>query len=528
MVIAESNSRFSMHASAWPGDDFPAWLPPMLVKELRQGVQSGIFLRTFVLLQGALFLLFSVFVLAGADGPGDQRALALFFWTAAVATIAVIVPLRGLGGIAGERRGNGLDLLQVTRLSATRIVTGKWLAIIAQSALVAVTLLPYVVLRYFFGGVDVLEQIEILGWIVVIGALVAAAALALSTLPLWLRIGIVVLVGGMLLPVIAAIIDDGIPRWFGSLVLSPATKGAILAILAVHALAFLEFAASRIAPPAENHAGRKRLLALAVAAAWPITGWLGTQQAALGTFLATGPLLLCYAMGTLVDMPSRVATLFAPFRRFAAAGRLAAALFTPGWATGIPFLAILFATCLAGWLGCVRRFLPSQAEPPALAAAVLLVATVVCPLPFAIRFARLDRRLMVGLLVQLTCFLSFILANVAKPFGTPWPDYSWGWFATLPFPLGAACSLAAIAERTSSPTRLADIAPTFAQAGLAVLCVALAAVVRPWLRELGIVGDLVRGRRRDGRPLETALADASMPRVMRERPAAPARPWRWW
>ena len=527
MSSAETNVRFPPRETTWPGDDFPTWLPPMLVKELRQGVQSGVFFWTFLILQGAMFLLCSVFVLNGAEGRDEQAAFAFFFWTAAVATIAVVVPLRGLGGIAGERRGNGLDLLQVTRLSATRIVTGKWLAIIAQSALIAVTLLPYVVLRYFFGGVDVLEQIEILGWIVVIGAVVAAAALALSTLPLWLRIGIVVLVGGMLLPVIAAIIDDGIPRWFGRLVLSPATKGAILAILAVHALAFLEFAASRIAPPAENHAGRKRLLALAVAAAWPITGWLGTQQAALGTFLATAPLLICYAVGTIVDVPSRVPTLFAPFRRFAAAGRLAAALFTPGWATGIPFLAILFATCLAGWLGCVQRFLPPQAEPPALAAAVLVIATVVYPLPCVVCFSRLGQGLLVVLLVQLVCFLSFILANVAKPFGTPWPDYAWGWFATLPFPLGAACSLAAIAERTSSPTRLANIAPTFAQAGLAVLCVALAAVVRPWLREIGIGGDLVRGRRRDGRPLETALADASLPRVMRERPAAPARPWRW-
>jgi hypothetical protein len=127
-------------------------------------------------------------------------------------------------------------------------------------------------------------------------------------------------------------------------------------------------------------------------------------------------------MGTLVDMPSRVATLFAPFRRFAAAGRLAAALFTPGWATGIPFLAILFATCLAGWLGCVQRFLPPQAEPPALAAAVLVIATVVYPLPFVVCFSRLGQRLLVVLLVQLVCFLSFILANVAKPFGTPWPE----------------------------------------------------------------------------------------------------------
>lgn len=526
MAIGESNSRFSLHASAWPGDDFPAWLPPMLVKELRQGLQAGVFFWTFVLLQGVLFLLFSVFTLARADSLDEQASLAFFFWTAAVAALVVVVPLRGLGTIGGERRGNGLDLLQITRLSATRIVTGKWAAIVAQLALVAVTLLPYVVLRYFFGGVEVFSQIEMLGWIVAVGALVAAAAIALSALPVWLRVGVVAVGCSLGCLLVVLILAGDLPRLLG-LGISPAAKAGLLAILATHAVAFLEFAASRIAPPAENHALRKRLLAVAVAAAWPITGCLGTQQAALGTFLATGPLLLCYAMGTLVDMPSRVATLFAPFRRFAAAGRLAAALFTPGWATGIPFLAILFATCLAGWLGCVHRFLPSQAEPPALAAAVLLVATIVCPLPFAIRFARLDRRLMVGLLVQLTCFLSFILANVAKPFGTSWPDFTTGRFATLPFPLGAACSLTAIAAATSSPTRLANIAPTFAQAGLAVLCVTLAAVVRPWLREMRIVGDLVRGRCRDGRPLETVLADASMPSVIRERPAAPARPWRW-
>ena len=67
MTIADTNSTFSLRASAWPGDDFPAWLPPMLVKELRQGVQSGVFIWTFLLLQGALFLLFSVFTLARAD-----------------------------------------------------------------------------------------------------------------------------------------------------------------------------------------------------------------------------------------------------------------------------------------------------------------------------------------------------------------------------------------------------------------------------------------------------------------------------
>jgi hypothetical protein len=71
----------------WPGDDFPAWISPMLVKELRQGVQSGAFAWTFIGLQGAMFLLCSVFVLNGAEGRDEQAAFAFFFWTAAVATM---------------------------------------------------------------------------------------------------------------------------------------------------------------------------------------------------------------------------------------------------------------------------------------------------------------------------------------------------------------------------------------------------------------------------------------------------------
>ena len=38
---------------AWRGDDFPAWLSPMLVKELRQGVQSGVFGWTCIALHAA-------------------------------------------------------------------------------------------------------------------------------------------------------------------------------------------------------------------------------------------------------------------------------------------------------------------------------------------------------------------------------------------------------------------------------------------------------------------------------------------
>ena len=127
-------------AGRWRGDDFAAWLPPMLVKELRQGVQSGAFFWTFLLFQAALFLIFSLQVLVVDANPGAVREFTALFWVAAVAGVAVLVPLRGLGAIGGEQHGNALDLLQITRLSATRIVVGKWVALVAQSFLVAATL----------------------------------------------------------------------------------------------------------------------------------------------------------------------------------------------------------------------------------------------------------------------------------------------------------------------------------------------------------------------------------------------------
>jgi len=61
------------HKTAWRGDDFPTWLSPMVVKELRQGVQSGVFAWTFVALQVAMFLALSFGVLdfdTTGRGPG--------------------------------------------------------------------------------------------------------------------------------------------------------------------------------------------------------------------------------------------------------------------------------------------------------------------------------------------------------------------------------------------------------------------------------------------------------------------------
>jgi hypothetical protein len=486
----------------WRGDDFAGWLPPMLVKEMRQGVQSGGFFWTFLVFQAALFLIFSLQVLVVEASPGAMQAFTGLFW---------LVPLRGLGAIGGERQGNALDLLQITRLSATRIVVGKWAALVAQSCLVAATLLPYLVVRYYFGGVDVLAELQWLGWILAAAAVAAAAAIALSTLPVWLRIGVGIALCGAVFFALAVILDGPLGRSLAGGFGWPVAAG-LLATLAIYTLACLEFAAARIAPPAENHALRQRLLALVVAAAWPLVGWLGTREAAGVTFVATAPLLVATAVATLVERPSRVRTLFSGFRR--AGGRLAASVFAPGWASGLVFLAVVAAACVAGWLGFVTRFLPADERPVAIALAALAAAAIVCPLPVIVLCSRVRYPLLLYGLVQLVCFSAFVFANACRRYDMPWADYAAGRLVTLPFPLAAGCALVA----TSRPAVMRDVAPTFTTAALAVIGVVLAVMIRPWLRELAAGGRLVRGE---------AVAAAGRAVVVPARRAPAARPWTW-
>jgi hypothetical protein len=500
--------------TGWQGDDFPAWISPMLVKELRQGLQSGVFFWTFLLFQAVLFLVFSIQVLSDS---GADKGSAFLFWLAAVVAVSVIVPLRGVGAISGERSGNGLDLLNLTRLSATRIVIGKWIALVAQSALLAVTLLPYCTLRYFFGGVDVLAELQGLGWILAAGAVVAAAAVALSTVPLGFRVGVSIAVSLVGLVALIAVMERS-PRmvtpWWTWLT----TPSAILATLVIYTYAFLEFAAAKIASPVENHAARKRIFALALASSWPIVGWWVHGMIAVGTFVVTGPLILAYAVGAMIERPSHVRTLFRPFRKAGLVGRLAATVLTPGWASGLVCVAILVGLCGAGASRLLDQFPTPDQRLMGFAFASLLVAAIVFPLPVTSRVTEVRYAAVLYFLMHLLGFMTFAFANAFKYFQEPWWQYETGQLVTLPLPIGAVCSLVAILRSAPNAYDVSKFATAYTAAGLVVIGVVLVAVAWPWFRQLSSVGRLIRGDA--GGPL-TAMRRSGVGR------AAATQPWLW-
>ncbi len=471
------------HKTAWRGDDFPPWLSPMVVKELRQGVQSGAFAWTFVALQVAMFLALSFGVLdfdATGRGPGTFT-LQYFFWPIVAAAVLVIIPLRGLGAISAEQADGKLDLVRLTRLSATSIVLGKWLAIVAQGALLVTAILPYVVLRYFFGNINVIGDLVTIGWLFAGSMVVAAAAIALSTRARGLRIAIAVLALPLFVSFMEMLDNPG-----GRSLMGPGSWVGLLAAVVLYTAVLLEYSAAKIAPIAENHALRQRSLALAIGVVWLLVAGFAAMPTAILTILTTLPLVIAFPIGAILEQPVHLRSQAAAFARFGLPGRIAARVLTPGWATGLVFAVMMMALCLSAWwwVADVRYGVPRGETVWVMAVGGLLGATVVFPLPAVVWLPRVQNRLLPYVLVQLVCLLAFAYASVMKPYGTAWESWWEGWMWLLPLPLASLSCL--LTSGRSGAMALACL-----MASSAVTVVVFLAVRRPWLREMRTTGQLL-------------------------------------
>jgi len=393
---------------SWPGDDFPAWISPMLVKELRQGVQSGAFAWTFTLLQVGMFLLMTFWVLYRSDGVvgrGDvNQTFHGFFWLLFGLAAVIALPMRAAGSMGAERVGNTLDLLRLTHLSSTQLVVGKWLAVMAQVLLIAAAVLPYLVLQYFFGGLDLVADLFSFVVILLVAGVMTAASLAAAgqtpltrgLLTFFLVIGVPNVLGGS-------------GSVFGTAILSPwSALPAILIVAVLLTATMLVYAAAAIAPPAENHAARVRVLALvATGLALAAGAWFGPISASF-VIAVTVLLVAGIAIAELTSDPVELASIHAPFARLGLFGRLAALVLTPGWATAICFT-LLVAPLLG--LAVVDGFpgVPATARIPE--KFVLGVAAILFPLSLMLCFPAGKTRKLVFIGVQIFSLVIFFLQS---------------------------------------------------------------------------------------------------------------------
>lgn len=392
----------------WPGDDFPAWISPMLVKELRQGVQSGAFAWTFILLQVAMFLLMTFWVLNRSAGLQSRLEVNQlfhgFFWAVFGFAAAIILPVRAAGSMTAERIGNTLDLLRLTHLSSTQIVVGKWLAVMAQVLLIAAAVLPYLVLQYFFGGLDIVADLFSFMVVLLVAAVMTAASLAAA--------GQSPLTRGLLTAFLFIAVPNflgGAGSVFGTAVLSPwSALPAIVVVAVLLTAVMLVYAAAAIAPPAENHAARVRVLALVATGLALVAGaWFGPVSAAF-VIAVTVLLVAGIVIAELTSDPVELASIHAPFARLGPFGRLAALVLTPGWAT-----AICFTLLVAPFLGLavVSGFPGLSATAMIPEKFILGVAAILFPISLMLRFPAGKTRKLVFIGVQIFSLVIFFLQS---------------------------------------------------------------------------------------------------------------------
>lgn len=188
--------------------ELPDRLHPMTVKELQQGMRRASFVYPFlgihVLAIAAMAMEFSMGSVMRNEYPGILNLWMLVesgpFWNVVAVVCGVLMPLGGLILMGQELEEGNHELLLLTRLDRWAVVKGKFLILWAVCTLSLISLLPYVVVRYFIGGVEFLQEMMCALSVFACSAVCCAGMIGASSFRhIGGRIGVVVLFLGSFL-----------------------------------------------------------------------------------------------------------------------------------------------------------------------------------------------------------------------------------------------------------------------------------------------------------------------------------------
>ncbi len=168
--------------------DFPDRYDAMLVKELRQGLRARWFVVPFILVHlvalGSVWLEYHL-TQSGTALFGDSDSGHRVFWGITFVAVAGVIPLRSLNSLTGEMQEGNAQLIMLAGLTRWRIVLGHWLTQMALCGLTLVSLLPYGIVRYFFGGVEATANLAALGLVICCSSAVSGILLGASGYSGW-------------------------------------------------------------------------------------------------------------------------------------------------------------------------------------------------------------------------------------------------------------------------------------------------------------------------------------------------------
>ena len=153
---------------------------PILIKEINQGMRTKTFVGAFIITQAIMFFTIFAMLMASSDG-GFKTQEQVMFWIFVAIPFTLLMPLRGLDAVHAEVRDNTMEMLYLSRLSSIGIVFGKYMSHLIQIFLLAVSMLPYLMLRYFAGGVNIVNDLFIFLIILLFSALILAVTVASSS-----------------------------------------------------------------------------------------------------------------------------------------------------------------------------------------------------------------------------------------------------------------------------------------------------------------------------------------------------------
>lgn len=140
-------------------------------------------------LPALLFFLFS-FIINPLDGEPfiSPDGCQIIFWVTMVVALLFIMPLRASTSIRNELLTRNNELLLLTRQSAGRIVLGKWISFMAQSLLIAFISLPFFLIRYYYGEINLVQDVTLFFLLYLGSGMLTAYTLWASAMPSLMRI----------------------------------------------------------------------------------------------------------------------------------------------------------------------------------------------------------------------------------------------------------------------------------------------------------------------------------------------------
>lgn len=328
--------------------EFSDRLSPMLVKELRQGLKGYGFMILFIAMQAILaFYIFGAAFASSYDDTGNQISTIVFFLLSMVTLIAQ--PLRGMSAISAEVKENTIELMVMTKLSAWRIVFGKWISIVSQSALIIIAVAPYLIVRYFFGGMQLFPEIMVLISIFILSASFTAITVGLSAIPSFLLRGIASAGIAITVYTVSTHMFDSRGSYQELLDIcgfATAIHTSVYSLILISAIYLgwlaLDFGASYIAPVAENRATPRRLIALLLILLTACIFLFAPANMMVALPIIIGLLAIPICIISLTESSFLLPNVSASFISRSPIVSLSRYLLYPGWQSGIWYSLLLY------------------------------------------------------------------------------------------------------------------------------------------------------------------------------------------